>query len=489
MGQDDEDEDEDEDDHEIGSDCHILDLSTTCIGVKLWVHKEYIRIYDVCHEYLKLQCAKKTHGRSLSVVITGQPGIGKSYWIFYTLHRRLCEGKPVIWYHDSTRYLFVAEGVYILENTPSTSFKTHVWTLVDTDEDSNGMPPHLAVHLTQHFLIFTTTPQRCRWRRLGKTTLRTVVIMNPWTRAELSEAAEIYGLKHNDPRMDDMFNQFGPTPRICFGFLTVKNLLSNHESDLETALGKLSSRNLLNLVTGIRNLSMDDESHTILLVRRRKVSNGDWGCASVGPITDAVRIALRNQLRNEMQAEQLQLYRSMANVKGTRRIAGVVFELLAHSKLLRGIELTLIPMVKGGSSRGKKSPQWRSNHGDCVDPPSARQINIGPTEEKRYSTTPARIKDKVYYVPEAENQVGFDSFIKSGTKLYIFQFSIASKHQIMKGITSFFTQESLPPHANWNFVFVVPTRSRLISCPQSQDRGLNALLNKMNLFTAVLDIE
>ncbi|KAH9180784.1 hypothetical protein EDB89DRAFT_1921070, partial [Lactarius sanguifluus] len=426
MGQ--SDEDEDKGDDEIGSDCHILDLSTTCIGVKLWVRKEYIRIYDVCQEYLK--GANKSHGRSLSVVITGQPGIGKSYWISYALHRHLCEGKPVIWYHDSRRYLFVAEGVYDLKDTPSTRFKTRVWTLIDADEDGNGIPPHLAVRLTKHFLIFTTSPQRHRWNRLGKTKQRTVVIMNPWTRAELSKAAEIYGLKHNDPRTDDMFNRFGPTPRICFAFLEVKNLLSLHESNLETALGKLSSRNLRNLVTGIRDLSMDGESHTILLVRRRKVSDGDWGRASVGPITDTVRIALRNQLQKEMQAEQLQLYRSMANVKGTRCIASVVFESLAHKMLLQGIELTLIPMVKGGSCRGKQLPQWRSNHGDSVDPPSARQIDIEPTEEKRYSTTPARIEDKTYYVPEAENQVGFDSFIKSGTELYIFRFTIASKHQI-----------------------------------------------------------
>ncbi|KAH8999558.1 hypothetical protein EDB92DRAFT_976240 [Lactarius akahatsu] len=98
-GDEDEDENEDEDDDE--TDCYTLDLSTTCIGVKLWVRKEYIKIYDVCDEYLK---SATTSDGPLSVVITGQPGIGKSYWIFYALHRCLCEGKPVIWYHDSRRF-------------------------------------------------------------------------------------------------------------------------------------------------------------------------------------------------------------------------------------------------------------------------------------------------------------------------------------------------------------------------------------------------
>src|SRR6266571_5811755 len=60
---------------------------------------------------------------------------GKSYWVLYALRRRLAEGKPVIWYRASTRFLFVNEGVY---ETPkdflSTDLNTRVWTLVDSDE-------------------------------------------------------------------------------------------------------------------------------------------------------------------------------------------------------------------------------------------------------------------------------------------------------------------------------------------------------------------
>lgn len=121
--------------------------------------------------------------------------------------------------------------------------------------------------------------------------------MNPWTRAELSKAAPIYGLEHNDPGIDEMFNRFGPTPRICFKFLKFSHLLSRYERKLEIALGELSSRRLQDMVAGIRKFSMDDESHTIFLVRRQNVnSDGDWGNPSVEPIAHAVRIALRNQL-------------------------------------------------------------------------------------------------------------------------------------------------------------------------------------------------
>ncbi len=111
-----------------------------------------------------------------------------------------------------------------------------------------------------------------------------------------------------------------------------------------------------------------------------------------------------------------------------------MFESLAQSKLQQGIKLKLVPMVKresGGSGRRKKLPRWHSDHGDGANPSSARQIDFIPARTEGYSSSPGQIEDKVYYVLEAEDQVAFDSFIMSDTKLYIFQFSIGSNHLIL----------------------------------------------------------
>ncbi len=67
-------EDEDEDE-EIGPGCYVLDLGVPELGRSmLWIRKEYIRLYKYCNEYLESR-----RGAQLppSVVITGQPGIGK----------------------------------------------------------------------------------------------------------------------------------------------------------------------------------------------------------------------------------------------------------------------------------------------------------------------------------------------------------------------------------------------------------------------------
>jgi len=114
---------------------------------------------------------------------------GKSFWVFYALRRCLAEKKPVIWYHESTPFLFVEDGVYkAREHFGPTTHKTLVWTLVDSDESPSGVPSRLTVKGTQHFIIFNTSPQPMRWKHMEKSTNWAICVMNPWTRKEISKA-------------------------------------------------------------------------------------------------------------------------------------------------------------------------------------------------------------------------------------------------------------------------------------------------------------
>ncbi|KAI9446376.1 hypothetical protein H4582DRAFT_1905253 [Lactarius indigo] len=133
----------------------------------------------------------------------------------------------------------------------------------------------------------------------------------------------------------------------------------------------------------------------------------------------------------------------------------------------------MVKRVSGGSGH---LPQWHSDHGSGANPLSVRQIDFTPVDWDLDSSYPCQIEDGVYYTPKARNQGAFDSFIMTDQKLYIFQFTMGSDHLIKKGILPFFSQESLPPRANWYFVFVVLLGLE-ISCPQSWDSGLNELLD------------
>jgi hypothetical protein len=210
-------EDADEDDGDESADegdghgirsGYVLDLDMDFGRSSVWVRKEYIRMYKRCTDHLG---AAKNTEETPSVVITGQPGIGrcstryetdihidiywfkgKSYWILYAICRRLTQMMPTMWYRGGTLFLFVKEGVFRGDRDFScTEFRSRVWTLTDADEGP-GVPTSLAAHDTRCLVIFTSYPKPARWKGLTKTTFCVEVIMNPWSRREISNASVIY---------------------------------------------------------------------------------------------------------------------------------------------------------------------------------------------------------------------------------------------------------------------------------------------------------
>ncbi|KAH9009986.1 hypothetical protein EDB83DRAFT_2234549 [Lactarius deliciosus] len=498
----DKDEDPDEGEGEGGETVPgcILNIGIEGIWPELLVRKEYIQLYNYCKKYLRSHCDDPMPP---SVVITGQPGIGKSIWITYAVCQRLTEGEPFIWFSGTRRYLFVAEGVFVVPpDHPPTDFKIHIWTFIDADDSKDGIPDHVATHRTRHLIILTSSPKSSRWKLLTKTTQCSTAIMDPWTREEISQAAVTYGLTASDLRIDEMYYQYGPTPRICFDFLCNESLLFAHEALYESTLGKLSLQKFGYMASDNVNSGMADESHTLVLVTRLPVDgdgDGKFSLSRLEPITRMIKLKLRNQLRKETRAARIDMYKDLANIEGTKRIAGVLYESLVQDMLEEKIALKLVPMVKrelSKSGRRLKFPRWLSDHGDGANTSLVRPIDITPAKTFVYTASGLDhpIEDMVYYALEAQNQVAFDSFIMAEGKLYIFQFTIGSDRSMKEGIVRFFSKKvpGVPPRADWHFVFVAPSRasvSEVCCSPQPQDDDFKELLNEINLFSAVLDCE
>jgi hypothetical protein len=156
-------------------------------------------------------------------------------------------------------------------------------------------------------------------------------------------SAVIHGLMPNDPNMHAMYDQFGPTPRICFEYVQNPALLVTHKELQSKALSNLSVETLRDMVQNTGILSIDSKSHTLFLVKRvsRKDliranldtrGGADFCYASVEPITHAVKVALRNRLSKQSQDDRLTLYNQLKNHEGKRHIADLVSESLDQSK-------------------------------------------------------------------------------------------------------------------------------------------------------------
>jgi len=285
-----------------------------------------------------------------------------------------------------------------------------------------------------------------------------------------------------------MFEEIGPTPRICIDFVLNDKQRKLHKSQLADAISSLSLDMLMKLASNLQNLDMHDVSHKIVLVSRTQ----DFELAQITPITSYVKSRLVRKLQDEERNRRLRFYSDLERVPGGRPLAGLIYESLAHQILGANINLHLMPMVKlGGHTAEGKSPQWYSSHqpleNDALEAlrhgtlHQTVNIQFMPSTTREWQGNNPDLAQGVYYVPKSKNQVGFDSFIyASDGFLYVFQFTISLNHGINRKMVGFFERSMSLPMEKWRFVFIIPS-GLTITCPQS--RGLG----RMKLFSAVVD--
>jgi hypothetical protein len=166
--------------------------------VQVFIRAEYLRMY----KWVEGMYEAGRVARPSAIVVTGQPGIGrysvinmrgffsdsllfigKSFWAYYVLRRRLGEKSVSLWYQGSVLYLFCSEGVLLVP--PTFSFNEFVWTIIDYAQSPTGIPSTMTHFPPGVFPIYITSPS---WSGNLRSWTSNRLIMNPWTRAEIESA-------------------------------------------------------------------------------------------------------------------------------------------------------------------------------------------------------------------------------------------------------------------------------------------------------------
>ena len=136
-------------------------------------------------------------------------------------------------------------------------------------------------------------------------------------------SAVIHGLAANDKRMYEIYDQFGPTPCICFDYVNDPHAQIHFEVDHDKALRNLSSETLHEMIEDSELFSMDSLTHTLLLMKLMKCrskelrildSRDDYATivALIKPRVEFVSHVIKDevwaQLWKQSPPEQLQLY-------------------------------------------------------------------------------------------------------------------------------------------------------------------------------------
>ncbi|KAH9072364.1 hypothetical protein EDB83DRAFT_2289207 [Lactarius deliciosus] len=184
----------------------------------LLLRPEYdIAFRTICEDH-KTAKARQCGG----VVVTGQPGIGKTCFLYYVLLRRLSEMEPVALERPGFFILFHDGGVYRYPKADSDFLPKSTWALTD----STGQTPEpcsafqTASKLREAWLIQTTSPAETRWRDWHKYCTVDKFVMNPITIEEITILGKL--LKPDVDVSDDLqrlYGKWGPSARTCFELL------------------------------------------------------------------------------------------------------------------------------------------------------------------------------------------------------------------------------------------------------------------------------
>ncbi|KAF8310229.1 hypothetical protein F5887DRAFT_1067704 [Amanita rubescens] len=417
--------------NDVGADvipgCYVLNIGIEALErSKIWIRADYIRVYN----YLETINDGISEAEEVApgAIITGQPGIGKSVWVYYVLRRRLAERKAVIWYREGSCLLFVEEGVYRSPHNFSPSFfHKFVWTVVDSDESKEGIQSNLVPHGTRLFMIYSTSPSKERWKRLHKTVSVMNIIMNPWTRTEISYAASIRGIADH-AGINDVYDRFGPVPRLCIDIFGKTDQFEYYKMDVCKAISNITLEYLARVFEEASSLRPDDISHKICLITRKDRNN----VASV-PI----------------RQDQIRLYKRFEKVPGSRGLAGILFEAVAQNSLGDGMQLDLIRMVRKSDPQPGGQPQWHSSHLHIADPTLEGFRREAITQGTKILLDPSQVLEY--------DEGGLESI--TSNVYYVHQ------HGIKEGLLKFQPQcTNLPPIDQWCFVFIIPP-NLILKCP------------------------
>ncbi|KAH9074287.1 hypothetical protein EDB83DRAFT_2657196 [Lactarius deliciosus] len=193
---------------------HIDSLNMVDLGYPeehgLLVRQEY----EVAWEDFDYDTAR-SKGQN-GVVVTGQPGIGKTFFLYYLLFRLLSEGTPVSLQLAPYIFVFRDDGVYRHSQEPEPGcIPTGTWALSDAGRLDHTPCNAFLYAAGRHtaWVIQTTSPLETKWKQWAKQYTADMFVMNGFSAAEITALGKVQGLDASALLRN--YEKWGPSARTC----------------------------------------------------------------------------------------------------------------------------------------------------------------------------------------------------------------------------------------------------------------------------------
>jgi len=182
-----------------------LDVATPFLESVILVREEYKR-------WMKMMPRTSRY-----MFLTGQPGIGKTYFLYYALVLRLLAGLPTLFQSRKSLFVFDNDSVRVQEDFIDLP-GLDIWALVDGDaKDAQPADLLLSPFVPNVRVIMASSPKTKDDRTWLNQKSGKAMMMYPWTMQELRVAASFfYPYDITNSRLENSITKFGHSPRVCF---------------------------------------------------------------------------------------------------------------------------------------------------------------------------------------------------------------------------------------------------------------------------------
>mmetsp|Transcript_1142 Transcript_1142/g.1461 ORF Transcript_1142/g.1461 Transcript_1142/m.1461 type:complete len:538 (+) Transcript_1142:34-1647(+) len=414
-----------------------IDDDAEVISLRDGVHFHYKERFS---ELIVRDCYKKlfdiildSYGtaESQGTIVTGNPGIGKSYFLFYCLFRFIKLGKTVVfessqqnsyWLYRPNEATLCLEGVspedVFLEQLRSRS----TVFLFDPNKDSPTS--------VKAFTIIAASPQIENFKEFFKTEGVNKLFMPGWSRAEVEKMPSSL----TSDQKSEMYQKYGGIPRYIKNDLKWGAIL----------FGKVDACNPTDVIKSAGLLENYRESHMLL----QYVVNDDYQVESVQFASNYIfELLIKKWETSNKEALNLFFHETKA-IKGLGVARGKVFEVLAHRVL-----------VKGGTYRTRKLGTTSGSSSSSAATIDTNDFEIGELKHNYFNNIVGVdfTKNDEYWQPTSGGLTAIDSLAIVNNDLLLFQITINEQHGIKhKGIEDVVDVSSPTTNNTLKVYFVVP---------------------------------
>ncbi|KIK62499.1 hypothetical protein GYMLUDRAFT_84424 [Collybiopsis luxurians FD-317 M1] len=411
------------------------------------------------------------------LAVTGHPGIGKSYFLYYIWTTRIALNLPTLFVHRRDEVLLWQDGqMYTAPFAQCSDRRLRnildqtVWCLVDSSQDLWDVPS--SVYLAGRFIIQAAAPRK---ERVSWTTkvpkMVFYYVMREWSAEELIAGLQLQEETFSEVKAEHLVkfhNILGGSARDAYRYAPSLDGRILHLENTAKRLG-LDVFTHVNSVDLFNPLSSAAEPMVGESIRHQFMSvfpwnNEDRSQYEIRPPTEMVLDIIVEAIRSKFKVNRVNLFNYLAAGDGIEdaTLASYFYDLNYHDFLCRDVVLNCFMFHPSKRARipGRAKRYWvsKSTPAECY-PFSMKKCYVYVFEAKN----PPEFKLGHYYRPSSRIFLTFDSMlVVTATHVIIFQSSMSCLHGVsLKGLEWLAAQG----FTTIECVYVSPSATKSVTIP------------------------